>query len=135
MIPATIPRWSRFVTFISVLIPASSFCSCALPLVNYFTLPLRAECGFKASETLLGIETNLLPILLFWTRCFKASETLLGIETEFYAVCDRRVNCFKASETLLGIETMNGSCINLESLRFKASETLLGIETLMVQHA
>ncbi len=47
MIPATIPRWSRFVTFISVLIPASSFCSCALPLVNYFTLPLRAECGLK----------------------------------------------------------------------------------------
>ena len=47
MIPATIPRWSRFVTFISVLIPASSFCSCALPLVNYFTLPLRAECGLN----------------------------------------------------------------------------------------
>ena len=43
MIPATIPRWSRFVTFISVLIPASSFWLFS----NYFTLPLRAECGLE----------------------------------------------------------------------------------------
>ena len=43
MIPATIPRWSRFATFISVLISASSF----LLLRNYFTLPLRAECGLQ----------------------------------------------------------------------------------------
>lgn len=43
MIPATIPRWSRFDTFISVLISASSF----LLRSNYFTLPLRAECGLQ----------------------------------------------------------------------------------------
>ena len=38
--------------------------------------------GFKASETLLGIETRCLEKekLLAW--CFKASETLLGIETK-----------------------------------------------------
>ena len=58
MIPATIPRWSRFVTFISVLIPASSFCSCALPLVNYFTLPLRAECGLKEDLDSVNVELD-----------------------------------------------------------------------------
>ena len=48
MIPATIPRWSRFATFISVLISASSF----LLLGNYFILPLRAECGLKNHEVI-----------------------------------------------------------------------------------
>ena len=38
--------------------------------------------GFKASETLLGIETNWLKKWLFKRIGFKASETLLGIETE-----------------------------------------------------
>jgi hypothetical protein len=46
MIPATIPRWSRFDTFISVLISASSFWLFS----NYFTLPLRAECGFEIQD-------------------------------------------------------------------------------------
>ena len=44
IIPATIPRWSRFATFISVLIPDSAF---SLLDVNYFTTPLRAKCGVK----------------------------------------------------------------------------------------
>jgi len=48
--------------------------------MNYAAAPLIWFC-FKASETLLGIETTqtamLKPILL----SFKASETLLGIET------------------------------------------------------
>ncbi len=37
--------------------------------------------GFKASETLLGIETAYGLILQEATEGFKASETLLGIET------------------------------------------------------
>ena len=36
---------------------------------------------FKASETLLGIETFRINILLTFDNRFKASETLLGIET------------------------------------------------------
>ena len=36
---------------------------------------------------------------------FKASETLLGIETEFLSASGRLLFGFKASETLLGIET------------------------------
>jgi hypothetical protein len=56
MIPATIPRWSRFVTFISVLIPASSFWLFS----NYFTLPLRAECGIEEDN----FEEGLVNILI-----------------------------------------------------------------------
>jgi len=38
--------------------------------------------GFKASETLLGIETILVILsMLYRIHGFKASETLLGIET------------------------------------------------------
>ena len=37
--------------------------------------------GFKASETLLGIETNRLARITEKRNRFKASETLLGIET------------------------------------------------------
>ena len=39
-----------------------------------------ADC-FKASETLLGIETMLTSWRGDWEESFKASETLLGIET------------------------------------------------------
>ena len=39
--------------------------------------PLR----FKASETLLGIETLDINMQAKYLDCFKASETLLGIET------------------------------------------------------
>ena len=38
--------------------------------------------------------------------CFKASETLLGIETLLNPANDSMLDCFKASETLLGIETI-----------------------------
>ncbi len=38
---------------------------------------------------------------------FKASETLLGIETDLAAFSEKAHVCFKASETLLGIETKN----------------------------
>ncbi len=38
-------------------------------------------------------------------RSFKASETLLGIETENPLLCLLHEFGFKASETLLGIET------------------------------
>ena len=61
MIPATIPRWSRFATFISVLISVSSF----LLLGNYFIFPLRAECGLEYlsernwSSQSKGVEVNL----------------------------------------------------------------------------
>ncbi len=51
---------------------------------------LRRRCthtiaiGFKASETLLGIETCDAPMYLEVVPArFKASETLLGIETDF----------------------------------------------------
>ena len=62
---------------------------------------------------------------------FKASETLLGIETSqtLFYFGDRLTECFKASETLLGIETSLAAFPDLYTLRFKASETLLGIET------
>ncbi len=61
---------------------------------------------------------------------FKASETLLGIETQRQDVAPNMVKLgFKASETLLGIET-NASIIGATLFAgFKASETLLGIET------
>ena len=42
---------------------------------------------------------------LFNNHCFKASETLLGIETVASVVACLTPSCFKASETLLGIET------------------------------
>ncbi|MFN5396308.1 MAG: hypothetical protein ACK5C4_01595 [Pseudanabaena sp.] len=48
--------------------------------IKYDMLHKRGR--FKASETLLGIETNS-PILSVLTLGFKASETLLGIETSF----------------------------------------------------
>ena len=38
-------------------------------------------------------------------KCFKASETLLGIETKPNIYSAANTNSFKASETLLGIET------------------------------
>ena len=38
--------------------------------------------SFKASKTLLGIETNLFKILTSFWAGFKASKTLLGIETQ-----------------------------------------------------
>ena len=37
---------------------------------------------------------------------FKASETLLGIETALYLASSSALIGFKASETLLGIETI-----------------------------
>ena len=42
---------------------------------------LRSAIGFKASETLLGIETRIATFWMCDRRRFKASETLLGIET------------------------------------------------------
>ncbi len=61
--------------------------------------------GFKASETLLGIETeNRMEDAKYFIG-FKASETLLGIETAFALAKRKRKEGFKASETLLGIET------------------------------
>ncbi len=40
------------------------------------------SCGFKASETLLGIETGIdTKVSQYDLKGFKASETLLGIET------------------------------------------------------
>ena len=39
------------------------------------------QYGFKASETLLGIETNPKTLICRYKLSFKASETLLGIET------------------------------------------------------
>ena len=59
---------------------------------------------------------------------FKASETLLGIETIQGLDFDTQLLSFKASETLLGIETGLGR-ISYWLTSFKASETLLGIET------
>ena len=39
--------------------------------------------SFKASETLLGIETKDIGLKLERPNGFKASETLLGIETDY----------------------------------------------------
>ena len=61
--------------------------------------------GFKASETLLGIETDHYAGEDSLPYSFKASETLLGIETSLFRIIYCLPNCFKASETLLGIET------------------------------
>ena len=63
--------------------------------------------GFKASETLLGIETRVRLTLQIDGKGFKASETLLGIETKTltYQPNSEFESGFKASETLLGIET------------------------------
>ena len=64
--------------------------------------------GFKASETLLGIETKPNFCISRHSRLgFKASETLLGIETQPQISMPPAQSQwgFKASETLLGIET------------------------------
>ena len=48
-------------------------------------MPVRSSgenARFKASETLLGIETQSLYCRLLSAQGFKASETLLGIETQ-----------------------------------------------------
>ena len=63
------------------------------------------EISFKASETLLGIETYKTADEWQEETGFKASETLLGIETDTDAIFTLASSCFKASETLLGIET------------------------------
>ena len=60
---------------------------------------------FKASETLLGIETRTQLSKRMGMVWFKASETLLGIETRGFWGDDENPSRFKASETLLGIET------------------------------
>ena len=60
---------------------------------------------------------------------FKASETLLGIETSPQDSGISSGYRFKASETLLGIETIHLPAMSCTSVSFKASETLLGIET------
>ncbi len=60
---------------------------------------------FKASETLLGIETSFADRATWTMSGFKASETLLGIETPRPRNRLHSLDCFKASETLLGIET------------------------------
>ncbi len=63
------------------------------------------------------------------SKRFKASETLLGIETDLMLLTPTLQMGFKASETLLGIETSQVEMKLAERFRFKASETLLGIET------
>ncbi len=85
--------------------------------------------GFKASETLLGIETTksifcaLVPsrIQSLWNpfRDWNFAET---------AYPRHDYSGFKASETLLGIETSTKNSYTTFA-GFKASETLLGIET------
>ncbi len=61
---------------------------------------------------------------------FKASKTLLGIETGFIgAMTSAADGGFKASKTLLGIETQRVWKSHWTNKRFKASKTLLGIET------
>ncbi len=113
--------------------------------------------GFKASETLLGIETETqtqtqtqntetelqslwnpfrdwnkdADFFIYADPRFKASETLLGIETLICSHADLGAakGRFKASETLLGIETKNLRFSPWAPRSFKASETLLGIET------
>ena len=92
---------------------------------------MSRHSSFKASETLLGIETNDRQFQrdqIYW-HCFKASETLLGIETIHVHQKLVWLHRFKASETLLGIETQFSIILRSLHARFKASETLLGIET------
>ncbi len=62
---------------------------------------------FKASKTLLGIETNKRENNSISAFRFKASKTLLGIETNYSTgiPCTILNGRFKASKTLLGIET------------------------------
>ena len=67
--------------------------------------------GFKASETLLGIETFKIGMAWKDFKCFKASETLLGIETGLVSPFWLYIYRFKASETLLGIETNEKACV------------------------
>ena len=61
--------------------------------------------GFKASKTLLGIETPIAIEILKASWGFKASKTLLGIETLALIKSNSTLKRFKASKTLLGIET------------------------------
>ena len=72
---------------------------------GYYAVTRAVGMGFKASETLLGIETKQLADLTEQYNRFKASETLLGIETLLRNIHQSRLKSFKASETLLGIET------------------------------
>ena len=78
--------------------------------------------GFKASETLLGIETQPISINNTNRVGFKASETLLGIETNLIYYHAQRQWSFKASETLLGIETIIG--LQPNKLKLTASKPL-----------
>ena len=104
--------------------------------------------SFKASETLLGIETkrfthtpefsggvwlqSLWNPFRDWNRWdsneiksehnFKASETLLGIETKFLLAIAPHRSRFKASETLLGIETY--LAIGIDKEQISASKPL-----------
>ena len=50
---------------------------------------------------------------------FKASETLLGIETKLRLHFGRITRSFKASETLLGIETCDDSVVYSERFASK----------------
>ncbi len=93
-----------------------------------------AVLGFKASETLLGIETY----SLWWLRCrvwegFKASETLLGIETEMEVKSRMRQAYYKLQSLWNPFRDWNdllhASPVCKSYSSFKASETLLGIET------
>ena len=90
----------------------------------------RRHGCFKASETLLGIETfvGLIPVLgatglqSLWNPFRDWNSTRTKARVAAWS--------FKASETLLGIETQTSSYYWYGWLRgFKASETLLGIET------
>ena len=54
-------------------------------------MELIGERGFKASETLLGIETTQTYQKIAIAIRFKASETLLGIETHCSYFLARRV--------------------------------------------
>ena len=61
----------------------------------------------KTTETLLGIETKEVALLVNVPGCLKTTETLLGIETEKQWYIDNGYvpEGLKTTETLLGIET------------------------------
>ncbi len=99
--------------------------NCAVNLAS-----LSAPSWFKASKTLLGIETWFPQPRTTWSNWFKASKTLLGIETNLPKSWRAIAWGFKASKTLLGIETNFARSSLLHIKWFKASKTLLGIETL-----
>ncbi len=90
-------------------------------------------CGFKASETLLGIETYNNHATQGRNGGFKASETLLGIET----FCPFLTHDYGSSIQSLWnpFRDWNSNqqpISHLIRFRFKASETLLGIKTCLV---